>query len=62
MVGGKAVAVSVAAAGACGKLILAGGTAWRTDPAGTAALRASYERTVAVAGRGPSIQPIPGHL
>ena len=38
------------------------GRAWRTDPADAAALRASYERTVAVAGRGPRIQPIPAHL
>jgi Bacterial capsule synthesis protein PGA_cap len=35
---------------------------WRTDPADAAALRASYERTVAAAGRGPRIQPIPAHL
>jgi poly-gamma-glutamate synthesis protein (capsule biosynthesis protein) len=33
-----------------------------TDRADTAALRASYERTVAVAGRGPEIQPIPAQL
>jgi Bacterial capsule synthesis protein PGA_cap len=45
-----------------GYLVLPAGTAWRTDPADTAALRASYERTVAVAGRGPRIQPIPAHL
>jgi Bacterial capsule synthesis protein PGA_cap len=43
-------------------LVLPAGTAWRTDPADAAALRASYERTVAVAGRGPRIQPIPAHL
>ena len=42
--------------------VLPAGTAWRTDPADAAALRASYERTVAVAGRGLSIQPIPGQL
>lgn len=42
--------------------VLPAGIAWRTDPADAAALRASYERTVTVAGRGPSIQPIPGHL
>jgi Bacterial capsule synthesis protein PGA_cap len=42
--------------------VLPAGTAWRTDPADAAALRASYERTVAVAGRGPQIQPIPAHL
>jgi Bacterial capsule synthesis protein PGA_cap len=43
-------------------VVLPAGTAWRTDPADAAALRASYERTVAVAGRGPRIQPIPAHL
>ena len=43
-------------------VVLPAGTAWRTDPANAAALRASYERTVAVAGRGPGIQPIPAHL
>jgi len=43
-------------------VVLPAGTAWRTDPADAAALRASYERTVAVAGRGPQIQPIPDHL
>jgi hypothetical protein len=42
--------------------VLPAGTAWRTDPADAAALRASYERTVAVVGRGPDIQPIPAHL
>jgi hypothetical protein len=42
--------------------VLPAGIAWRTDPADAAALRASYERTVTAAGRGPSIQPIPGHL
>jgi hypothetical protein len=40
-------------------VVLAAGTAWRIDPADAAALRASYERTVAAAGRGPGIQPIP---
>jgi hypothetical protein len=45
-----------------GYLVLPAGTAWRTDPADAAALRASYERTVAVAGRGPRIQPVPAHL
>jgi hypothetical protein len=45
-----------------GYVVLPAGTAWRTDPADAAALRASYERTVAVAGRGPRIQPIPAHL
>ena len=43
-------------------VVLPAGTAWRTDPADAAALRASYERTVAVAGRGSRIQPIPAHL
>jgi poly-gamma-glutamate synthesis protein (capsule biosynthesis protein) len=43
-------------------VVLAAGTAWRTDRADAAALRASYARTVAVAGRGPRIQPVPGHL
>ena len=38
-------------------VVLPAGVAWRTDPADAAALRASYERTVAVAGRGPRIQP-----
>jgi Bacterial capsule synthesis protein PGA_cap len=42
--------------------VLPAGTAWRTDHANAAALRASYRRTVAVAGRGPKIQPIPAHL
>ena len=43
-------------------VVLPAGTAWRTNPANAAALRASYERTVGVAGRGPLIQPIPAHL
>src|SRR5512135_1886966 len=43
-------------------VVLPAGSAWRTDPAAAAALRASYERTVAVAGRGPRVQPIPAHL
>jgi len=43
-------------------VVLPAGTAWRTDPADAAALRASYERTVAVAGRGPRIEPVPAHL
>jgi hypothetical protein len=43
-------------------VVLPAGTAWRSDPADAAALRASYERTVAAAGRGPRIQPIPAHL
>ena len=45
-----------------GFVVLPAGTAWRTDHADAAALRASYERTVAAAGRGPTIQPIPAHL
>ncbi|HEX9032141.1 MAG TPA: CapA family protein [Streptosporangiaceae bacterium] len=43
-------------------VVLPAGTAWRNDRANAAALRASYQRTVAVAGRGPRIQPIPAHL
>jgi hypothetical protein len=43
-------------------VVLPAGTAWRTDHADAAALRASYERTVAVAGRDPRIQPIPARL
>ena len=43
-------------------VVLPAGTAWRTDPADATALRASYERTVGVAGRGPLMQPIPAHL
>jgi len=43
-------------------VVLPAGTAWRTDRADAAALRASYERTVVVAGRGPRIQPIPAQL
>jgi len=43
-------------------VVLPAGTAWRTDPADAASLRASYERTVAVAGRGPQTQPIPDRL
>ena len=42
--------------------VLPAGTAWRTDRAHAAALRASYRRTVAVVGRGPRIQPVPAHL
>ena len=42
--------------------VLPAGTAWRTDPADARALRASYERTVSVAGRGPGIQPVPSQL
>jgi poly-gamma-glutamate synthesis protein (capsule biosynthesis protein) len=43
-------------------VVLPAVTAWRTDAADAAALRASYKRTVAVAGRGSRIQPIPAHL
>ena len=43
-------------------LVLPAGFAWRTDHADAEALRASYQRTVSVAGRGPRIQPIPAHL
>jgi Bacterial capsule synthesis protein PGA_cap len=43
-------------------VVLPAGLAWRTDRADAAALRASYERTVAVAGRGPRIQPVPAQL
>ena len=43
-------------------VVLPADTAWHADHADAAALRASYERTVAVAGRGPRIQPIPAHL
>ncbi len=43
-------------------VVLPAGTAWRSDPADAAALRASYERTVAAVGRGPGIQPVPAHL
>jgi hypothetical protein len=42
-------------------VVLPAGTAWRTDPADAAALRDSYERTVAVVGRGPGVEPIPAH-
>jgi hypothetical protein len=42
--------------------VLPAGIAWRTDHADAAALRASYERTVAAVGRGPLVQPVPAHL
>jgi hypothetical protein len=42
--------------------VLPAGFAWRTDHADAEALRASYQRTVSVVGRGPRIQPIPTHL
>ena len=38
------------------------GSGLRLDPADAELLRASYERTVASAGRGPRIQPIPAQL
>ncbi len=37
-------------------------TGLRIDPADADALRASYARTVAAAGRGPQVQPVPAHL
>lgn len=43
-------------------VVLPAGTAWRTDRGDAAALRASYQRTVAVAGRGLRIQPIPAQV
>ncbi len=43
-------------------IVLPAGFAWRTDHADAEALRASYYRTVSVAGRSPRIQPIPAHL
>jgi capsule synthesis protein PGA_cap len=43
-------------------VVLPAGFAWRTDHADAAALRASYKRTVAVAGHSPRIQPIPARL
>lgn len=43
-------------------VVLPAGIAWRTDHGDAAALRASYDRTVMVAGRGPRVQPIPDHL
>jgi poly-gamma-glutamate synthesis protein (capsule biosynthesis protein) len=43
-------------------VVLAAGSAGRTDPADAAQLRASYERTVAAVGRGPRVQPVPAHL
>jgi hypothetical protein len=42
--------------------VLPAGFAWRTDHVDAAALRASYKRTVAVAGRTSRIQPIPARL
>jgi poly-gamma-glutamate synthesis protein (capsule biosynthesis protein) len=43
-------------------VVLPAGVAWRTDPADADALKASYERTVSVVGRGPDIQPVPAQL
>jgi poly-gamma-glutamate synthesis protein (capsule biosynthesis protein) len=43
-------------------VVLPAGVAWHTDLADSAALRASYERTVSVVGRNRQIQPIPAHL
>src|SRR5712691_4024033 len=42
--------------------VLPAGLAWHTDHAHAAALRASYRRTVAAAGRGRRVQPIPARL
>ncbi|MBV8712292.1 MAG: CapA family protein [Solirubrobacterales bacterium] len=43
-------------------VVLPVGRGLRIDPADAAELRASYVRTVAAAGRGPHLQPIPAHL
>ena len=43
-------------------VVLPVGRGLRIDPADAAELRASYARTVAAAGRGPHVQPIPAHL
>ena len=42
--------------------VLPVGRGLRVDPADAAELRASYARTVAAAGRGPQVQPIPAQL
>jgi poly-gamma-glutamate synthesis protein (capsule biosynthesis protein) len=42
--------------------VLPAGLAVRSDPADAAELRASYERTVAVAGRSATVQPVPARL
>jgi hypothetical protein len=42
--------------------VLPVGRGLKVDPADAAALRASYARTVAAAGRGPQMQPVPAHL
>jgi poly-gamma-glutamate synthesis protein (capsule biosynthesis protein) len=43
-------------------VVLPVGRALRTDPADAAALRASYQRTVAAVGRGRGVAPVPGRL
>jgi poly-gamma-glutamate synthesis protein (capsule biosynthesis protein) len=43
-------------------VVLPAGSAIRADPADAAELRASYDRTVAVVGRGARVQPVPSHL
>jgi poly-gamma-glutamate capsule biosynthesis protein CapA/YwtB (metallophosphatase superfamily) len=43
-------------------VVLPVGRGLRIDPTDAAALRASYARTVAAAGRGPHVQPVPAHL
>jgi poly-gamma-glutamate synthesis protein (capsule biosynthesis protein) len=42
--------------------VVPAGVELRKDPADATELRASYDRTVAVAGRSPSVQPIPARL
>jgi hypothetical protein len=42
--------------------VLPAGIAARHDPADATELRASYQRTVAVVGRGPQLQPIPARF
>jgi hypothetical protein len=43
-------------------VVLPVGRGLRVDPADAAELRGSYARTVAAAGRGPHVQPIPAQL
>ncbi len=43
-------------------VVLPVGTGLRLDPADADELRSSYARTVAAAGRGPQVQPIPARL
>jgi Bacterial capsule synthesis protein PGA_cap len=43
-------------------LVLPVGRSVHTDPADAAELRASYARTVAAAGRGPGVQPVPARM